>query len=98
MYKQEHAKSLRNVVEYLLNPVNAFLLIKRLTRDWNDIEDLLIGDVKIYQTVEDMKRESKFPDEQDLQGAAVALTRLQDVYRLDISDVSRGVLNGVHYG
>jgi prolyl 4-hydroxylase len=98
MYKQEHAKALHNIVEYLSNPVNAFLLIKRLTRDWNDIEELLIGDVEIYQTVEDMKRENKFPDEKDLQGAAVALTRLQDVYSLETSDVSRGVLNGVHYG
>jgi prolyl 4-hydroxylase len=39
----------------------------------------------------------KFPTEEDLNGAAVALTRLQDTYRLDTSSLARGELNGIKY-
>lgn len=39
----------------------------------------------------------KFPTEEDLNGAAVALMRLQDTYKLDTSSVARGELNGVQY-
>lgn len=39
----------------------------------------------------------KFPTDEDLNGAAVALMRLQDTYKLDTSSVARGELNGVQY-
>ena len=39
----------------------------------------------------------KFPSDEDLNGAAVALTRLQDTYKLDTASVARGELNGVQY-
>lgn len=39
----------------------------------------------------------KFPSEEDLNGAAVALMRLQDTYNLDTSSIARGELNGVQY-
>ena len=30
-----------DVTKYLANPINAYLLIKRLTTDWNEIEDVM---------------------------------------------------------
>lgn len=39
----------------------------------------------------------KFPSEEDLNGAAVALMRLQDTYKLETSSIARGELNGVQY-
>lgn len=39
----------------------------------------------------------KFPSDEDLSGAAVALTRLQDTYRLSTASLARGELNGVKY-
>lgn len=39
----------------------------------------------------------KFPTEEDLNGAAVALMRLQDTYKLDTSAVARGLINGIQY-
>lgn len=39
----------------------------------------------------------KFPTDEDLNGAAVALTRLQDTYKLDTASLARGELNGVKY-
>lgn len=39
----------------------------------------------------------KFPTDEDLNGAAVALTRLQDTYNLETASLARGELNGVQY-
>lgn len=39
----------------------------------------------------------KFPSDEDLNGAAVALMRLQDTYRLETASLARGELNGVQY-
>jgi len=39
----------------------------------------------------------KFPSDEDLNGAAVALMRLQDTYHLNTASVARGELNGVQY-
>lgn len=39
----------------------------------------------------------KFPSDEDLNGAAVALMRLQDTYQLDTASVARGELNGIQY-
>lgn len=39
----------------------------------------------------------KFPSDEDLNGAAVALVRLQDTYKLDTAHVAQGILNGVQH-
>ena len=39
----------------------------------------------------------KFPSDEDLNGAAAALVRLQDTYNLETSSVARGELNGIQY-
>lgn len=39
----------------------------------------------------------KFPSDEDLNGAAVALTRLQDTYKLDTAEIARGEINGIKY-
>ena len=39
----------------------------------------------------------KFPTDEDLSGAAVALTRLQDAYNLDTTSLASGELNGIKY-
>jgi prolyl 4-hydroxylase len=43
------------------------------------------------------KRQFKFPTEEDLNGAAIAMVRLQDVYHLNTTEVAQGLLNGVQY-
>lgn len=44
-----------------------------------------------------IKENMKFPNYEDLNGAAVALTRLQDTYNLETSSLARGELNGIKY-
>lgn len=38
---------------------------------------------------------AKFPDDEDLKGAAIALMRLQDTYRLETRDMAQGKIQGV---
>ena len=40
----------------------------------------------------------KWPSDDDLSGAASALTRLQDTYKLDVDDLAHGQLDGVATG
>lgn len=49
------------------------------------------------KTIETLKPEVKLPTDEDLNGAAVALVRLQETYNLDTSSVARGELNGIQY-
>lgn len=53
--------------------------------------------VKDYLLANDLHKILKFPTEEDLKGAAKAITRLQDTYDLDTEDMSRGILNGTRY-
>lgn len=36
-----HTKAARNISSYLENPINAYLLIKRLTADWEKVEAII---------------------------------------------------------
>lgn len=105
---------------YVSNPINAYLLTKRLTTDWRQVENLMSHDVGVGRlnclnfqifvrwltfehilefltNITNYRHVLKFPSDEDLNGAAVALMRLQDTYKLDTSSVARGMLNGIQY-
>ncbi|XP_039751146.1 prolyl 4-hydroxylase subunit alpha-1 isoform X1 [Pararge aegeria] len=98
-YKNEHEKAMDDIPNYLGNPINAFTLIKRLTTDLDIIEkDIVAGTAYIKNiTILNNHSEVKYPTLEDLVGAAQALTRLQETYHLDVTDLSEGRLNGVIY-
>ncbi|XP_077287103.1 prolyl 4-hydroxylase subunit alpha-1-like isoform X2 [Arctopsyche grandis] len=98
-YEEEHRTAMNDVTNYLSNPVNAFKIIKRLTSEWNEVEELMTDDVgnKFVRNITSLKENVRFPTEEDLSGAAAALVRLQDTYRLDTNEVAKGKLNGIKY-
>lgn len=98
-YQREHDEAGKDVSGYLLNPINAYLLTKRLTSDWRDLEQIMTMDVgsQFIQNVTNYREILKFPTEEDLTGAANALIRLQDTYDLATESLARGELNGVQY-
>lgn len=98
-YQREHDEAAKDVSEYLLNPINAYLLTKRLTTDWRDLEQIMTMDVgsQFINNVTNFREDLTFPTEEDLAGAANALIRLQDTYNLETSSLARGELNGVQY-
>lgn len=53
--------------------------------------------IAFLENVTDYRNQLKFPSDEDLNGAAVALMRLQDTYQLETASIARGELNGVQY-
>lgn len=53
--------------------------------------------IAFLENVTDHRNLLKFPSDEDLNGAAVALMRLQDTYKLETASIARGELNGVQY-
>lgn len=98
-YEREHSEAAADITSYLANPINAFLLTKRLTTDWKEVEGFMSIDVgsRFLENVTNHRTILKFPTDEDLNGAAVALMRLQDTYKLDTTNVAQGVINGIHY-
>ena len=99
-YEDINRKAQSNVEGYIGNPLNSFLLIKRLTSDFKELKALLTpkADHVLHNFTDHYSGPLKWPSEEDLYGAALALTRLQDTYNLDATDLSHGKLNGINYG
>lgn len=53
--------------------------------------------VEFLENVTNHRNILKFPSDEDLNGAVVALLRLQDTYNLETAKIARGELNGVQY-
>lgn len=71
-------------------------MIKRLSETWKSLQDKMRSD----RTEEFIKNVSyagrtQFPEQEDLNGAAVGLLRLQDTYRLDTRDLANGVVGKI---
>ncbi|KAI4458943.1 prolyl 4-hydroxylase alpha subunit [Holotrichia oblita] len=98
-YTDQYKKASEDVQAYVENPINAYLLVKRLTTDWEVVQDLIITNTgeEFIADFDELKGSLKFPSDEDLNGAAVALTRLQKTYKLDTSSLANGEINGVKY-
>lgn len=101
MYEDIQTRANDNVEKYIGNPLNSFLLIKKLTSDWKEVKTLMTKNTAeaIFANLNDTyEKPLKWPSEEDLNGAAIALTRLQDTYNINPTDMAHGKLNGVSYG
>lgn len=98
-YDYHHNIASENAAEYLSNPINAFLITKRLTEDWQSVETTMKHDVSasVLKNITEHRKIIKFPTINDLHGAAQALARLQSAYNLETSDMASGYLSGIKY-
>ncbi|GFS77129.1 prolyl 4-hydroxylase subunit alpha-2 [Nephila pilipes] len=80
------------------NPLQAFQLVRRLAVDWDFVKRAMKSDDwnPIRRLISDYRQ--LMPNHDDLQGAAMALVRLQDTYRLNMSDMARGSILGLPQG
>ncbi|KAJ7987635.1 hypothetical protein DPEC_G00328530 [Dallia pectoralis] len=79
---------------FLGHPVNAYKLMKRLNTEWGELESLILKDVSDGFISNLTIQRQYFPSDDDQIGAAKALIRLQDTYRLDTNSISTGELPG----
>lgn len=89
-YSRLHSIASKDIDSYLANPINAYLLVKRLTTDWKTVEFLINNDKRHFIQV--LEKNETFPSAEDLSGAAEALLRLQDTYKLDTTLLADGVI------
>ncbi|XP_065087102.1 prolyl 4-hydroxylase subunit alpha-1-like [Ochlerotatus camptorhynchus] len=80
----------KDPIAFLSNPINAFLLMKRLVKDYKKIDDLMqMGlDIKLF---DDSTRQ---PSDNDYSGIVEAMAHLQDLYKLEAVDLARGEILG----
>ncbi|XP_036080456.1 prolyl 4-hydroxylase subunit alpha-2 isoform X6 [Rousettus aegyptiacus] len=91
------SKSAADPEGYLAHPVNAYKLVKRLNTDWPALEDLVLQDSAAGFIANLSVQRQFFPTDEDETGAAKALMRLQDTYKLDSDTISKGELPGTKY-
>ncbi|EFO21561.2 prolyl 4-hydroxylase 2 [Loa loa] len=96
--KHRNDHSLGNDMRVLSNPISAYLLIKRLIEEWNNIKRLAGSDIgeELLKEISELRAVNyvKNPTMEDLDGAAIALLRLQDTYRLNVKEIADGkILN-----
>lgn len=89
-WNHEHSTAASNVAKYIANPLNAFLLIKRTTVDYELVVKRLENELNAFS---DNIRELK-PSEHDLSGAVEGLLRLQPFYKQRSSDFAKGIIDG----
>ncbi|KAH8271406.1 hypothetical protein KR018_008879 [Drosophila ironensis] len=85
---------------YFDSPLNKYLLNKRLTVDWQQVENLMetATGKKPLARLQKLRNLKSMPQKSELEGALDGLLRLQFVYRLKAKDIARGILDGVQYG
>ncbi|XP_017845691.1 prolyl 4-hydroxylase subunit alpha-2 isoform X1 [Drosophila busckii] len=94
----EHASAAGDTDNYLTNPINVYRLMKRLHTDWFNFEQRAhIVNSQLHFNITQY-HDLHFPSQEDVDGAALALVRLQSTYKLDVAQVAAGILNGIKYG
>ncbi|CAJ0598971.1 unnamed protein product [Cylicocyclus nassatus] len=91
-YESKNDAALETGLQDISNPVNAFLLIKKKIFDWKGLKRKMLTN-RAHDFIEQMTDANygvRYPTEEDLTGAAIALLRLQDTYRLDTRDLAQG--------
>ncbi|XP_018419280.1 PREDICTED: prolyl 4-hydroxylase subunit alpha-2 isoform X2 [Nanorana parkeri] len=91
------SKSTLDPEGFLAHPVNAYKLVKRLNTGWLSLENLVLQDVSKGFIANLTFQREFFPSEEDETGAAKALMRLQDTYKLDPYVIAKGILPGTKY-
>ncbi|XP_055356153.1 LOW QUALITY PROTEIN: prolyl 4-hydroxylase subunit alpha-1-like [Paramacrobiotus metropolitanus] len=81
-----------DVERLVSHPVNAFLLVKHLSADWENLKRFLLYDMGAA-AVRDIEKERsalRFPEEEDIKGAAEGFVRLQRTYKITTEDFASG--------
>ncbi|KAI6171007.1 Prolyl 4-hydroxylase alpha-related protein PH4 [Aphelenchoides bicaudatus] len=91
----------RNISD-VTDPVRAYTFIKNLSQEWKALKSLLHsnGADTFIKDIDDerLSKAIKYPDDEDVDGAATALLRLQDTYNLKTKDLANGYVDNDYTG
>lgn len=91
-YKKSYKQKLETLDELTRNPLGKFQIMKRLTLNWQYMKDYMVEDDAPTKFLGNI---TGLPDSEDLSGAATAIFRIQDVYRLLPTDMADGRIPGL---
>nr|CAD2168879.1 unnamed protein product [Meloidogyne enterolobii] len=96
-YLKEESELFELEPKSVLNPLNAFKVIKKLAKTWKEISKEIQSDLaENYLKNISKQRETRFPTEEDLNGAIQGLLRLQDTYKLKTKDLANGIVEDIN--
>ncbi|CAH3038026.1 unnamed protein product [Porites lobata] len=80
---------------FLGHPVNSYLLVRRFFREWRIVMEKLAAIDPVAKELFELIKEdnSSYPDKQVLQGCALAIFRIQDVYNISAERIASGKLS-----
>ncbi|VDM91575.1 unnamed protein product, partial [Onchocerca ochengi] len=92
--QERNDKAIQDGEEAIQHPINAFLLIKGMTTDWDKVVKMMRSN-SFDEVIRNVTRQKdtkhiNYPTEEDLSGAAIGLLRLQDTYQMDTKDIAEG--------
>ncbi|GAB6023810.1 hypothetical protein CHUAL_008556 [Chamberlinius hualienensis] len=92
-----HRMANEDDVDTANNPLKAFQLVKRLAVDWQYLESEMRNYDwnTVLSVIKEKRSVAVMPQEADLQGAAFALIRLKNTYNLNVSELTRGIIQGL---
>ncbi|EDV91413.1 GH14132 [Drosophila grimshawi] len=99
-YESERSEAQQWGIAYFESPLNKYLLSKRLTVDWQRIENLMAAATgeKPLKRLQRLRQRDNMPKPEDLTGTIDGLLRIQFIYRLQTKHLAAGILDGVAYG
>jgi prolyl 4-hydroxylase len=83
----------KDATGFIANPINAFLIIKKLSLDFKQLIDTINNTKRIQSIVNEIEGKYLLPTEEDYRGAIEGIHRLEDVYQLDTRDIRLGNLS-----
>jgi len=91
-------QSKSNPDQFIANPVNIFLLTKKLTKDYETFNELMFKEwwpTHLKESLESKIQDSQIimPTNKDYEGTIQAIHRLQSTYLLNTKDIQMGNLS-----
>nr|XP_039269092.1 prolyl 4-hydroxylase subunit alpha-1-like [Styela clava] len=85
-----------NIEKFLGHPVNQYLFMRQLKSEYDTMESLVSKNTTFLGQLRDIR--PNLPGDEDVQGTAKALMRLQDTYDLDTHDLAQGKVKSSYAG
>ncbi|XP_059097158.1 prolyl 4-hydroxylase subunit alpha-2-like isoform X2 [Tigriopus californicus] len=89
-HEHNSTESEEDAAEYVSNPINAYVLLKRTGIEWPKLRDGLFSESFINQTKEIEELIEHVPKVSDLEGATNGIFLLQETYDLDMKEFALG--------
>ncbi|XP_030246687.1 prolyl 4-hydroxylase subunit alpha-2-like, partial [Drosophila navojoa] len=83
-------------MEFLYNPLHSYSLTRQMHFDWPQVEKLMEQRAGLEQIDFLKQMRDELPQLEDVKEAVAAIYRVQQIYKLQPTDIANGLLDGVY--